>query len=187
MQTNSPGTALPRRGVRQRWITVPRMLYAAPVVVFATYGALWIATHAGGGRSSTHALWQSLTLAEITLALLLRRWKPTGALAGILAAYLIFDLPWLTVPPILFALLLVAAIRDHRTAVFATTAVAAVVAAKLYLLGDATSLAGHSLLLLPGAGTVVAAGMYLRKTRARADGQAGTSGPWMLAAGVLGM
>jgi len=95
-------------------ITVSRVLYLAPVMAFAAYGAWWIAAHAGGGRAATHPLWQSLTLAEITVALLLRGRKPAGALAGILAAYLIFDLPWLTLPPMLFALLTVAAVRGPR-------------------------------------------------------------------------
>ena len=53
-------------------ITVSRVLYLAPVMAFAAYGAWWIAAHAGGGRAATHPLWQSLTLAEITVALLLR-------------------------------------------------------------------------------------------------------------------
>jgi len=88
--------------------TVRRVLYMAPAVVTAAYGAWWIAAHSGDGRAATHTLWQSLTLTEITIALLLRERKPTGALAGILAAYLIFDLPWLTLPPMLFALLTVA-------------------------------------------------------------------------------
>jgi hypothetical protein len=91
------------------------MLYVAPVAVIAGYGAWWIAAHAGAGRAATHTLWQSLTLAEVTVVLLLRGHKPAGALAGILAAYLIFDLPWLTLPPMLFALLTVAAVRGRRT------------------------------------------------------------------------
>lgn len=46
-----------------------------------------------------------------------------GALAGILAAYLIFDLPWLTLPPMLFALLTVAKVRRPRTVTVAAAAV----------------------------------------------------------------
>jgi hypothetical protein len=99
----------------------------APIVVIAACGAWWIAAHAGGGRAATHTLWQSLTLTEITVALLLRGRKPAGALAGILAAYLIFDLPWLTLPPMLFALLTVAAVRDHRMVTVASAAAAAVI------------------------------------------------------------
>jgi hypothetical protein len=110
-------------------VTVARVLYLAPVVVIAACGAWWIAAHAGGGRAATHTLWQSLTLTEITVALLLRGRKPAGALAGILAAYLIFDLPWLTLPPMLFALLTVAAVRDHRTVTVASAAAAAVITA----------------------------------------------------------
>jgi ABC-2 type transport system permease protein len=138
MQTTSPvgGEALPRRGPR---VTVSRLLYAAPVVIITAYGALWIAANAGGGRAAAHTLWQSLTLTEITVALLLRRRKPVGALAGILAVYLVFDLPWLTLPPMLFMLLTVAAIRDRRAVAVATAAVAAVIAAGPYLHRDAAA------------------------------------------------
>ncbi len=175
------GEGPPRHGSR---VTISRLLYAAPVVVVAGYGALWIAAHAGGGRAAAHTLWQSLTLAEITVALLLRRHKPAGALAGILAAYLIFDLPWLTLPPMLLMLLTVAAIRDRRTVAVATTAVAAVIAAVPFLHEGAASLAGYILPLLAAVGIVAVAGMY---ARARMDGPATMSRPWMLVAGVLGM
>ena len=57
------------RGGSSSW---PRMvLYTAPVVVIALYGALWIALHAGGGRGSAHTFFQSLALAESVIALLL--------------------------------------------------------------------------------------------------------------------
>ena len=36
------------------------LLHTAPVVIIAAYGALWIALHAGAGRSTAHTLWQSL-------------------------------------------------------------------------------------------------------------------------------
>jgi hypothetical protein len=114
----------------------------APIVVIAACGAWWIAAHAGGGRAATHTLWQSLTLTEITVALLLRGRKPAGALAGILAAYLIFDLPWLTLPPMLFALLTVAAVRDHRMVTVASAAAAAVITAVPYLHGGQGQLRG---------------------------------------------
>ena len=125
-----------------------------------------------------------LTLTEVTVALLLRRRKPVGALVGILAAYLVFDLPWLTLPPLLFMLLTVAAVRDRRTAAAATAAVAAAIAAGSYLQRDPASLAGYSLPLLVAAVVLTAAGMY---ARARINGPAGTSRPWRLTAGVLGM
>ena len=157
-------------------VTVARVLYLAPVVAIAVYGALWIALHAGGGRASTHTIWQSLTLAEITVALLLRGRKPAGALAGILAAYLIVDVPWLTLPPMLFALLTVAAVRGPRTVTVAAAATAAVITAGAYLQGGRGSFAGHTLLLLAAAGAAVAAGTYLRRTHPRAVTAA--LGPW---------
>jgi len=167
-------------------VTVARVLYLAPVVVIAACGAWWIAAHAGGGRAATHTLWQSLTLTEITVALLLGGRKPAGALAGILAACLIFDLSWLTLPPMLFALLTVAAVRDHRMVIVASAAAAAVITAVPYLHGDRGSFAGYTLPLLAAAGAAVAAGTYLRRARARADGQARTNRSQTLAAGVLG-
>jgi membrane-bound metal-dependent hydrolase YbcI (DUF457 family) len=165
-------------------VTVTRMLYAAPVVVFAGYGGWWIAAHAGGGRAATHTLWQSLTVTEITVALLLRGRKPAGALAGILAAYLVFDLPWLTLPPMLFALLTVAAVRGHRT-VSVTATAAAVITAGPYLHGDKGSFAGDTLPLLAAAGVAVAVGTYLRRARARTGGQARTGGSQLPADRIL--
>jgi hypothetical protein len=140
------------------------MMSAAPVVVIALYGALWIALHAGGGRGSAHTLFQSLALAETVLALLLRRRKPVGALAGILAAYLLFDLGPLLLPAVLLALLTVAVIRDHRTVAVAAAAIAAVIAATPYIHHDTVSFARYG---LAAAGAAVAAGIYLRTRRNR--------------------
>jgi len=113
---------------RGRSSTWRRMVaYAAPVVVIALYGALWIGLHAGGGRGSTHTFFQSLALAETVVALLLRRRKPVGALAGILAVYLVFALDPLLLPAVLFALLTVAMERDLRTAALAAAATAAAI------------------------------------------------------------
>ena len=179
MQPPSPtaGNAPPRRArPRQARLTRTWLLNAGPVVVIAAYGAWWIAAHAGGGRAAAHTLWQSLTLTEITVALLLRGRKPTGALAGILAAYLIFDLPWLTLPPMLFALLTVAAVRGHRTVIVAAAATAAVITAGPYLHGDKGTFAGYTLPLLAAAGAAVAIGTYLRRARPRAVTAA--LGPW---------
>jgi hypothetical protein len=139
--------------------------YEAPVVVIALYGAIWIALHAGGGRGSTHTFFQSLALAETVVALLLRRRKPVGALAGILAVYLVFALDPLLLPAVLFALLTVAAGRDRRTAAVTGAVTAAALAASPYIHGDAASFAGYSLPRLAAAGGAVAAGMYLRARR----------------------
>lgn len=162
-----------------RTSTWPRMvLYTAPVVVIALYGALWIALHAGGGRGSTHTFFQSLALAETVAALLLRRRKPVGALAGIVAVYLVFALDPLLLPAVLFALLTVAAERDSRTAVVAAAAAAAATVAWPYVGGRAVSFAGHSLPRLAAFGIAVAAGMYLRRRRnRRAADAAGSAYP----------
>ena len=138
-----------------RWL----VRYAAPVVVIALYGALWIALHAGGGRGSTHTLFQSLALAEATVALLMRRRKPVGALAGILAVYALFSLDPLLLPALLFALLTVATERDKRTA--------AAIAVWPDVGRHAVSFVGYSLPRLAAAGAAVAAGMYLRERRNR--------------------
>ena len=139
------------------------VLDAAPVVAVALYGALWIALHAAGGRGSTHTLFQSLALAEATLALLLRARKPVGALAGILAVYLLFSLDPLLLPAVVFALLTVAATRDHRTTVIAAITTAALIAAGPYIHGDTVSLAGYTLPRLAAAGVAAAVGTYLRR------------------------
>jgi hypothetical protein len=160
----SPRRAWPRKpGVTWTWT----VLYVAPVAAIALYGALWIALHAGGGRSSMHTVFQSLALAEAVVALLLRRRKPVGALAGILAAYVLFQLDPLLLPAVLLALLTVAASRDYRTAAIAAAAVAAATAVWPDIRGHAVSFAGYSLPRLAAAGAAVAAGMYLRKRRNR--------------------
>jgi hypothetical protein len=175
MHTPSPAadnTPPQRTRLRQRGLPWSRMLDAAPVVVIALYGALWIALHAGDGRGSAHTLWQSLAFAEAVLTLLLRRRKPAGALAGILAVYLLTDLGPLLLPTVLFALLTVAAIRDHRTVALATTAAVTVIAATPYLHGDTVAFPGYGLLRLAAAGAAVGAGLYLRSARRHAQGQA---------------
>jgi len=153
------------RGGSSSW---PRMvLYTAPVVVIALYGALWIALHAGGGRGSTHTFLQGLALAEAVVALLLRRRKPVGAFAGVLVVYALFSLDPLLLPAVLFGLLTVAAERDRRTAAIAAAAAAAAIAVWPDIGRHAVSFAGHSLPRLAAAGAAVAAGMYLRARRNR--------------------
>jgi hypothetical protein len=141
------------------------MLSAAPVAAIAVYGALWIALHAKGGRGSSHTFFQGLALAETTLALLLRKRKPTGALAGILAVYLLFALDPLLLPAVLFALFTVAAARDHRTTALAAATTMAALAVMPYLHGDPVSFTGYSLPRLAAADAMVAAGTYLRTRR----------------------
>jgi len=193
MHTPSPagGHTPPRRGwSRQRGVTWPQMLlFAAPVVVIAVYGALWIALHAKGGRGSPHTFFQGLALAETTLALLLRRRKPTGALAGILAVYLLFALDPLLLPAVLFALFTVAAVRDYRTTAIAAATTMAALAVMPYLRGDPASFAGYSLPRLAAACAVVAAGTYLRTRlepagrQTRAQHRAGEHGACEMPAG----
>lgn len=134
------------------------------MAVTAGYGAWWIASHAGGGRASAHALWQSLALAETLLALLLRQRKPAGALAGILAAYLLFALD-LLLPGVLFALFTVAATRHRTTMALAATATAAVITAMPYLHGDPVSLPAYLLPRLAAAAIAAAAGAWLHARR----------------------
>jgi hypothetical protein len=135
------------------------------VAVTALYGALWIALHAGSGRASAHTLWQSLALTETLLALLLRHRKPVGALAGVLAAYLIFDLGPLLLPGVLVAVFTVAATRHRTTMALAGTATAAVITAMPYLHGDPVSLPRYLLPRLAAAATAAAAGTWLHARR----------------------
>src|SRR5215469_9208992 len=149
MHTPSPPAdrTPPRRAwPHRRGVTWDRtVLYVAPVAAIALYGALWIALHTGGGRNSTHTSFQSLALAESVVALLLRRRKPVGALAGILAAYMLFSLDPLLLPAVLLALLNVAMMRDRRTAALAAAATAAATAVWPDIRGHAVSFAGYSL------------------------------------------
>jgi len=150
------------------------LLHAAPVILIAVSGALWIALHAGGGRSSEHTLWQSVALTGTLLALLIRERKPVGALAGILVAYLAFDLDPLLLPAVLLALLTVAATGNRRTAAVAAAATAAV-AAMPYIHGDPVSLSGYILPRMAAAAIAAAAGTYLhaRRKTARLQSRAG--------------
>jgi hypothetical protein len=147
---------------RLRAFSWPKIRYMAPVVLTALSGALWIALHAKGGRGSTHTFFQSLALAEAALALMLRRRKPAGALAGILVVYLLFALDPLLLPAVLFALLTVAATRDHRAVGVTAAVTVAALAAEPYIHGGTVSFAGYMLPRLSAAGAVVAAGLYLR-------------------------
>ena len=163
MHTPSPTADQTPRG--RAW---PRtVLYVAPVAAIALYGALWIALHAGGGRGSAHTVFQSVALAESVVALLLRGRKPVGALAGILAAYLLFQLDPLLLPAVLFALLTVATERDKRTAAVAAAATAVAIAVWPDIGRHAVSFVGYSLPRLAAAGAAVAAGRYLRERRNR--------------------
>jgi hypothetical protein len=185
MHAPSPAAAstLPPAGQPRepRW---PRIiLYAAPVVIIAVYGVLWITVHTRGGRSSAHTLWQSLALTETLIALLWRTRKPAAALAGVLAGYLAFDLDPLLLPGVLFALITVAATRGRRTVAVAAAAAAAVIAVMPDLHGDPVSLSRYLLPRLAAVMIAGAAGTYLHargKTtgrRARAGHPVGEPAP----------
>ncbi len=77
-----------------------RVLYLVPVVGAVIWGIWWIAAPAFLASGFVHALFQSLALAENVTALLLRRRKPVGALAGILVVYILADLNPTTFPPV---------------------------------------------------------------------------------------
>ena len=163
----SPWRDRPRRPSTAWRQTMLYARYAAPIVASAVYGALWIALHATGGRGFTHLLFQSLALAESLFALLMRRRKPAGALAGIVAVYLVFSLDPLLLPAVLFALLNVAIERDQRTATVAVAATSAATVAWPFIGGHPVSFTGYSLPRLAAFGATVAVGMYLRARRNR--------------------
>jgi hypothetical protein len=117
-------------------------VHLAPVLFVAAWGVAWIGFHASE-HAYVHLLFQTLALAESASALLLRRRKPVGALAGILITYLAFQLDPLLLPPLLIALFTVATFRERRTVLFATAATATTVVA-LPLTGRASiDLAGY--------------------------------------------
>jgi hypothetical protein len=169
-----PGERL--SGALGRWaraVTMPggsrlgsRLLYAAPVVVTAAMGAVWVAMAGGGGRGQAHTVWQSLVVAESTVALLLRRRKPAGSLAGILLVYAVFALHAITVVPALVALFTVARTRGRRGAVLAAAVTAAVFVLFPYLPGGTVSVLAWVGLPL-AAGLTAAAGMGARAWQLR--------------------
>ena len=125
--------------------------HLAPVLLVVAWGVAWIGFHALQ-HVGAHTLFQTLALAESVIALLLRRRKPGGALAGILIAYFAFQLDPLLLPPLLIALITVAAVGERRTVLLATAATATAVAA-LPLTGRASiDFAGYLLRLLGVAG-----------------------------------
>jgi len=130
---------------------------AAPVVLVALFGAVWIVVHATAGRAGAHTLFQALALAEGTTALLLRSRKPVGTLAGIVAVYALADLDTIMILPVLLAVATVADRRGPRTTAAATLLTATVVAAMPLLHGDRVSVLTGTLPHL--AAVILAAGL----------------------------
>jgi Sec-independent protein secretion pathway component TatC len=123
----------------------------------------------GGAGRDTYDV-QALALGENTIALLMRRRKPVGALAGILAVYALVDLDTVTILPVSLALLTVAELRERRTVAVA----AAVVVAMPFVHGDAVNLAANTLPHVLAVGLAVGVGSWLRargqsRVRAQAD------------------
>jgi FtsH-binding integral membrane protein len=149
-------------------------VHLAPALLVAAWGVAWIAFHASQ-HGGAHTLLQTLALAESVIALLLRRRKPVGALAGILIAYFVFELDPLLLPALLIALFTVAAVGGRRTVLLATAATATTVAA-LPLTGRASiDLAGYLLRLL---GVAAAAAIGLRaQTHAATETHTATETP----------
>ena len=136
-----------------------RLLEVAPVGLVAAAGSIAIALDAEGRRSA-HLFWLTLVLAETTVALIFRRRHPGGALAGILAAYLVFDAPAVTTAPLVLALLTVATISEARRTAFAALASVGVAIATPIVHGDSSGLAsGLTVVAVPAA---AALGTYLR-------------------------
>ncbi len=104
-----------------------------PVALIVIAGALTIALKATQSPRSSHAYWLTFVLAESAVALLLRKRHPTVALAGVLAAYLIFDFPAISAAPVLVALFTVAIVNSaaKTEAAAAVTAPLAIVATPL--------------------------------------------------------
>jgi hypothetical protein len=121
---------------------------------------LWIAVHAHLARGFTHPLFQSLALAENVVALLLRRRKPIGALAGILVVYMLVDVEPTTLLPVLFALFTVTAASTPRGAAWAIAATTLLVMTRPFIHGDSIDLAQYSLVHLFAVGLTAAAGLY---------------------------
>lgn len=116
-----------------------RLWDVAPAAVAAVIGAVWIAGHAATGRGQTHTIFQILALTETTIALLLRRRKPLGALTGILVVYLLVDLAAILLLPLAIALATVMLTRNRRATAIAAAVTLGAVAAMPLLHGDRSS------------------------------------------------
>jgi hypothetical protein len=142
-----------------------RVLYLVPVAIALFWGAGWIATHAALARGYVHPLFQSLALTENVTALLLRRRKPVGALAGIFVVYMLVDLEPTTLLPLLIALFTVTAVSTRRTTAWAIVATTLLVMAMPVVHRDSIDLAQYSVLHLTAIGLTAAAGLYWRARR----------------------
>jgi hypothetical protein len=139
-----------------------RVLYLAPVVVALLWGAWWIAAHAYLARGFVHPLFQSLALAENVTALLLRRRKPVGALAGILVVYGFVALDPTTFLPVLIALFTVTVVSSRRVAAWAIIATTLLVIATPFIHKESIDVLEFAMVHLTAIGLVAAAGQYWR-------------------------
>jgi hypothetical protein len=149
-----------------RCLTRGNLQYYGPVLALALYGVAWIVAHASEG-SSIHSLLQVLALTEGVSALLLRRRKPAGALAGIIVAYVLFQLDPILLPVLLLALYTVAAQKRRRMLALAVAGSALAVYA-VSLIGPRTAVQVDSYVLprLVAIAVVAALGAFVgaRKT-----------------------
>jgi hypothetical protein len=145
-------------------MTSNRLINLAPVAAVALIGLVAVtlttsnASHRGG-----HPIWLALVLTETTVAMLLRRRHPVGALAGVLVASLLFDVLSLVVAPALLALFTVAQRRSRATAVAAGALTAAVLVLTPAVHGDSTRPMLVAL-LVAAAALATAAGDHWRET-----------------------
>ena len=130
----------------------------APVAVTAAIGALTIAfwTPSGHHRGA-HPYFLGVVLAENVLALLMRRRHAIRALAGVLAAYVLFDALPISLLPTALAIVTVAAMSSRRSARIPIAVTALAVVAVPLLHGDPFD-AVHVLVPIAALGLAVAVG-----------------------------
>jgi hypothetical protein len=148
-------------------LTTRLAVHFVPNLLVAAWGAYWVATHGAGRGGSVHTIFQTAALAESVVALLLRRRKPVGALVGILAAYFLFQLDGLLLPPLLLALLNVALLSGRRTVLLAATASAAAVAGVPFTGRTSVGLAGYMLPRLLAIAAAAALGLWTQTRTAK--------------------
>lgn len=148
----------------RKWV-----VYAGPVVLTVILGGIWIAVNAHSGRGQAHTAWQVAVLAENAVALMLRRRKPVGSLAGILLVYVLFRLYAITLLPALVAIFTVARMGSYRIALAAAGISAAILAVFPYLHDSHLNvLAGAGIVAATGCSAV--AGRYAGAGRLRGAG-----------------
>ena len=142
-------------------VTRQRVLHIAPVVAVVVVGALLIAFESGSAARGAHKIWLGIVLAESAVALLFRRRHPVGALTGVLATFVFFDAPAVSLLPMLVAAFTVVTLRPRQTAFVAAAACVVAVLVTPLLHRDGLNVGHQALVPLVALALALATGFHL--------------------------